>query len=61
MAMLNFGMAVAKKQHENGKAFVFEHPHRASIWQRESVVELLELDGVRTCGFDLCRYGLQSP
>lgn len=61
MTMLNFGMAVAKKQHEKGNAFVFEHPHRASSWQCESVAELLELDGVRAYDFDLCRYGLKSP
>ena len=61
MTMLNFGMAIAKTQHQKGKAFVFEHPHRATSWQCESVMECKELDGVHTYTFDLCRYGLASP
>ncbi|CAK0901888.1 unnamed protein product [Prorocentrum cordatum] len=61
MTMLNFSMAVAKRQQQKGKAFVFEHPHRATSWQRGSVRECMGLSGVRTYQFDLCRYGLASP
>ena len=61
MTLLNFGMAVAKRQQQKGKAFVFEHPHLATSWQCEYVNECRELDGVHTCTFDLCRYGLASP
>ena len=58
---LDFSMMVAEKQVHNDRWFTFEHPHRASSWNRDSVKRVLALKGCYTVTFDQCQTGLKSP
>ena len=60
-ALLNFAMTICKIQHARGRYFCFEHPQRASSWQRASVQEVLGLTGSFQVTFDQCRTGLVTP
>ena len=47
--------------HHPGRFFAFEHPVRATSWQRRSVKALLEALQVQVVSFDQCRVNLRSP
>ena len=61
MSLLNFAVRCCKSQHDKGLWFIFEHPWRASSWQRESLVALAALDNVCSVDFDQCSTGLAGP
>ena len=50
---------VCKWQHERGKLFFFEHPRTSKAWDEEEVQELMQLEGVFVCDFDMCQYGMK--
>ena len=59
--LLDFGMHLCRIQSAAGRYFLFEHPARASSWERPSVKQALELPGTFLIAFDQCRTGLVSP
>eukprot|EP00435_Cladocopium_sp_Y103_P074854 s296_g51.t1 len=59
--LLDFAMRLCKMQSDGGRYFCFEHPHRASSWQRDCVKAIEGLDGTFTVSFDQCRTGLVAP
>ena len=60
--LLDFAMHIAQHQVTHpGRFFAFEHPVRATSWQRRSVKALLEAPQVQAVTFDQCRVNLRSP
>lgn len=59
--LLDFAMHLCKVQSDSGRYYCFEHPHRASSWDRASVKKIRDLDGSFTISFDQCQTGLVSP
>ena len=59
--LLDFSMYLCRFQALEGRYFLFEHPSRASSWERQSVKDILDLPGVACTTFDQCRTGLVSP
>ena len=59
--LLNFAMALCRLQSNEGRYFAFEHPDRATSWDRPSVRAVLQLPGTVTVKFDQCQTGLMSP
>lgn len=59
--LLDFAMLCARHQHASGLKFFFEHPRRASSWDRSTVKRVSKLPGVQMVHFDQCCVGLKSP
>lgn len=59
--MLNFSMSLCRLQQDKGRYFCFEHPFRASSWQRRSVQDIIALPSSFCVAFDQCRTGLVTP
>jgi hypothetical protein len=59
--LLDFAMDVAKAQARGDRYYVFEHPDRASSWERSSVVMAQQETRASVARFDQCRFGLRSP
>ena len=57
---LSHSMHCARRQCDEGRKFVFEHPERASSWKEEAVEALQNLPGVQLVVVDLCMLGLRS-
>jgi hypothetical protein len=57
---LSHSMQCARKQYDEGRKFVFEHPERAASWKEEEVETVLNLPGVQIVVVDLCMLGLRS-
>ena len=53
-------MECAEAQVNGHRLFVFEHPVRASSWQRDSLKRVMGLRGVKCVVFDQCMLGLKS-
>eukprot|EP00973_Karenia_brevis_P039717 5482375-Karenia_brevis.AAC.1 len=53
-------MTICRRQHEQGRYFVFEHPQGASSWQLNMVKQLLNEEGVRLAKFDMCMFGMMT-
>lgn len=60
-ALLDFSMHLCYLQSSGGRFFLFEHPARASSWDRPSVKKALTLPNAYLIAFDQCRTGLVSP
>ena len=60
-SLLKFAMFLCKRQHDRGAFFCFEHPHRATSWQRPFVQAILNLPGCQLTAFDQCQTGLVTP
>ena len=61
MSLLSFAVSCCKSQYDAGRGFIFEHPWKATSWQRQPLVELAGLDGVGSIDFDQCCTGLVGP
>lgn len=59
--LLDFSMQVAQHQLKTSHFFAFEHPVRATSWQRRSVTAVRGAAGVQAISFDQCRVNLRSP
>ena len=59
--MIYYIMDLAKVQHQQGRWFFYEQPHRASSWQLPEVEAVAVLPGVWKSTFDMCCYGMKSP
>ena len=57
---VEFAMELCTLQHTHGRKFVFEHPWLAASWQQESVLRVLELEGVIRVRTDQCMFGLKD-
>lgn len=60
-SLLNFAVACCKSQYDKRRWFIFEHPWKATSWQRGALVALAALDNVRSVDFDQCSTGLAGP
>lgn len=58
---LDFSMFLCQYQARRGRFFIFEHPWRASSWERESVRKVAELPNCMKTVFDQCQSGLATP
>ena len=58
MLFLEHAMLCCTCQHNAGRAFVFEHPARASSWKTAVVQAVMKLPGVFLVTFDQCMLGL---
>ena len=58
MLYLEHAMLCCMCQHNAGRAFVFEHPARASSWKTSVVQAVMKLPGVFLVTFDQCMLGL---
>ena len=58
---VDFCMIHALEQWKRGLWFCFEHPARASSWQRSNVQQIAALPGVQKTEFHQCRLGLKTP
>ena len=58
---LDFSMHLCQYQAERNRFFIFEHPWRASSWERESVKRVAELANCHKVTFDQCQTGLTTP
>ena len=50
---------VCRRQYEQGRLFLFEHPRPSTAWEEPELVALKKLPGVYVCNFDMCRYGMR--
>ena len=55
-----FASMICRKQVEQGRYFVFEHPRGAMTWQLNMVKLVLEIEGVRLARFDICMFGMKT-
>ena len=56
---LHTAIGCYRKQMENGRYFLHEHPDGASSWKDEEVVRLQREEGVFTVEGPMCRWGMQ--
>ncbi len=56
-----FMAEIYKKQADEGRYFIHEHPEQAASWGLASVLEIMSLPGVGTVVGDQCQYGQQTP
>ena len=61
MVYWNHALDCCWAQYEQHRFFVLEHPMGASSWQMPRTRELMAADGVWSCVFDMCCFGLQTP
>lgn len=59
--LLDFSMALAMVQMRKGAYFCFEHPQKASSWQRHTVQAVANSAGTFCVDFDQCQTGLRAP
>ena len=57
---LRTAIGVYRKQYEAGRLFLHEHPHGASSWQDEEMVDLANLPEVYTAKGPMCHWALKS-
>jgi hypothetical protein len=57
---LKFMAEVYKKQVENGRWFLHEHPASASSWSLQEIQAVLNMEGVGMVTGDQCMYGLKT-
>ncbi|CAE7419175.1 unnamed protein product, partial [Symbiodinium pilosum] len=57
---LDFAVALANLQIENGRGFLFEHPLGAKSWRTASLRRLATNQAVFTVQLDMCAFGLQG-
>ena len=50
---------VCKRQYEQDRLFLFEHPRPSKAWEEPEMEALKNLPGVHVCHFDMCRYGMR--
>ena len=50
---------VCRRQYEQGRLFLFEHPKPSKAWEEPELEALRRLPGVFVCHFDMCRYGMK--
>ena len=55
-----FCTTLARKQMEEGRYFVYEHPNSAVPWDNPNVAKLASMPGVMRTEFDQCEFGLVS-
>ena len=61
LSLLNYAVRCCAEQHRNGRFFIFEHPHAASSWRTQPLLDLHALDGIDHVDFDQCATGLVAP
>ena len=50
---------VCRRQYEQGRLFLFEHPRPSKAWEEKELEALKNLPGVHVCNFNMCRYGMR--
>ena len=55
---LKFCMEIYRIQASAGRLFMHEHPHSASSWRRQEVIEIMTMPGVGTITIDMCAFGM---
>lgn len=50
---------VCRRQYEQGRLFLFEHPRPSKAWEEKELEALKRLPGVHVCNFNMCRYGMR--
>ena len=58
--LLRTAIEECRRQHVQGRWFIFEHPKLATSWKEKEVQELKNLPGVFEVDLDMCRFGLRS-
>ena len=58
---VDFSMLQARRQMQRKLWWCFEHPQRASSWDRESVKAVAAMAGVEKVTFHQCAVGLKAP
>ena len=61
MALLQFSLQLGRIQQSAGRAFVHEHPAKATSWRVPELVNMINSGDFNTLYFDMCRFGLRSP
>ena len=60
--LVNFAVALARKQMRRKKHFIMENPSRSLAWESvASLKKLLEEPGLHLVEIDQCRFGLRGP
>ena len=54
---LDFVCRLYRLQQDQGRYFLHEHPSTATSWQEESIIGVMELEGVQRVVGDQCQYG----
>eukprot|EP00973_Karenia_brevis_P000364 52380-Karenia_brevis.AAC.1 len=57
---LAFAIRICRRQLEQGRYFIFEHPQGVTSWQTNMRKQLLEETGVRIAKFDMCMFGMKT-
>ena len=53
-------MKICRRRYEAGKLFLHEHPHGSKSWDRSSVQDLLNKEGVAYVKGPVCRWGFEA-
>ena len=57
---LAFALASCRRQADQGRYFVFEHPSSAKTEQLRMTREMLKREGVMIAKFDMCMFGMKT-
>ena len=58
--LLNIAFWFVKYQTDQGREFVFEHPHRATSFRRDCVKQQIAKKNTKLAKFDQCMFGLKT-
>ena len=59
--LLDFAAWIMKYQLMKSRYFIFEHPYRATSWERDNIAEIMQMEKVAWVEFDQCMLGLCTP
>ena len=57
---MSFVISLYKRQVQEGRVFLYEHPKTAKTWSRKEVERMMNEEGVSRYHADQCMYGLKT-